>query len=67
MGSVAMRNKLLYYLIKLLKGTEKPILTVNSYEILSKIELAAIVRNGTRNVNFQLKIMNANFLLHYYL
>ena len=35
-GSVTMRNESLDYLIRLLEGTEKPILKSNSYNLLSK-------------------------------
>ena len=48
---VTMRNEYSDHLIRLLEGTEKPILTPNSHKPLSNEELAAIVRNATKNVD----------------
>ena len=48
---VTIRNESLDYLIRLLEGTEKPILTPNNHKPLFNEELAAIVRNATKNVN----------------
>ena len=56
-----MRNESLDYPIRLLEGTEKPILTPNSHKPLSNEELAAIVRNASKNVNTNLNIIHANF------
>ena len=56
-----MRNAFLDSLIRLLKGTEKAILTLKSHKLLYDKELAAIIRNATKNVNSQLDTMNANF------
>ena len=56
-----MRNEWLDYLIRLLEGTEKPILIPNSHKLLFNEDLAAIVRNATKTLNSQVDMINANF------
>ena len=56
-----MRNECLDYLMRLLKGTEKPIVTPNSHKPLSNEELAAIIRNATKTVDSQLNTIHPNF------
>ena len=57
-------NKLLDHLITLLERTEKPILTQNSHKPLSKQDFATIVRNRTKNVDFQLDSI-VTYFQHY--
>ena len=59
-----MRNESLDHLIRLLEGTEKPILTPNSHKPLSNKELAAIVRNASKNIDYKLDTSHANFQQH---
>ena len=59
-----MTNESLDHLIKLVEGTKKPILTLNSPKLLSNKELAAIVRNITKNVDCQLDTIHTNFQQH---
>ena len=59
-----MRNESLDYLIRLLKGTEKPILISNRHKLLSNEELAAIVSNATKNVDSHLDTIHTNFQQH---
>ena len=56
-----MRNESLDHLIRLLEGTEKPILTSYSHKPLSNEKLAAIVTNATNNVDSQLDPIHTNF------
>ena len=63
-SSVTMRTESLDHLIRLLEGTEKLILTPNSHKPLSNKELAAIVRNATKNVDSQLNTIHTNFQQH---
>ena len=58
---VMLRNEGLDHLIRLLEGTKKPILTTNTHKPLSNQELAAIVRNATKNVDSQLDTIHPNF------
>ena len=58
---VVIRNGSLYHLIRLLEGTEKPILTVNCHRLFSNEELAAILRNATKNVDNKLNMIHVNF------
>ena len=58
---ITMRNKLWDHLIRHLEGTEKAILTLNGHKPLSNEELTAIVRNATKNIDFQLDAIMANF------
>ena len=61
---VRMKNVSLDHLIRLLEGNEKPILTLNSHKRLSNEELAAIVRNATKNVDSQLNTIHVYFQQH---
>ena len=61
---VTMRNGSLDNLIRLLEETEKPILTLNSHKPFSNTELAAIVRNATKNVDIKLDTIHANVQQH---
>ena len=63
-SSVTMRNKLLNSFIRLLEGTETPVLTPNRHKLLSNEELAAIVRNATKNIDSQLDTIHANLQQH---
>ena len=57
---VTMRNKSQDYLIRLLEGTEQPILLLNSDKLLSNEELPAIVRNGAKKVNSTLDMIHSH-------
>ena len=61
---VTTRNELLDHLITLLEGTKKPFVTPNSHKPLSNKDLAAFVRNATKNVNSQLDTIHTNFQQH---
>ena len=61
---ITMRNVSLDHLIRLLQGTEKPVLTRNSKNPLSNEELAPIVRKATNKVDCRLNTVHANFKQH---
>jgi hypothetical protein len=61
---VTMTSEFSNYLIKLLEETKTPILTPNSHKPLTNEELAAIVRNATRNVDSQLDDIHVKFQQH---
>ena len=61
---VLMRNESINDLISLLDGIEEPILGQHSYKPLSNKELAAVVRNPTKNIDCQLGTFLANFHQH---
>ena len=52
-------------MIRLLEGTEKPILTVNSHKLLSNEVLTTNVRNASKTVDVQLNTIHANFQQHH--
>ena len=58
---VTMRHELLDHLIRLLEGTENPILIPNSHKPLSNQELAAIIRNTTKKINIKIETIHVNF------
>ena len=64
-STVTIRYELLDYLIRQLEGTEKPILTANSYKPLSKKILAAVVRKAIQNVQSQFDAIHTNVQQHY--
>lgn len=59
-----MRNELLDYLMRLLEGNEICIVTPNGYKLLPNKELAAIVRNATKNINTKLDTIHTTFQQH---
>ena len=61
---VTIRNESLDHCMRLLEGNVIPILIPNSKKPLSNEELAAIVRNATKNVDFQLDTIHTNFQQH---
>ena len=61
---VTMRTESLDHLIRLLERTEKPILIPNSHKLLANKDLAAILRNATKNIDAQLDTIHANFQQH---
>ena len=61
---VAMGNDILDDLIKILEGTEKPILIPNSQNLLSNKELAAIIRNATKKVGSKLETVHTKSQQH---
>ena len=61
---VTVRNESSDHLLRILEGTEKPIVTRNSHKPLSNEERAAIIRNATKNVHSQLDAIHANFQQH---
>ena len=63
-SSIMMSNESLDYLNRLLEGTEKPILTLNSQKPLSNEDCAAIIRNATKNDDVQLETIYENFQQH---
>ena len=59
-NAVTIRNVLLDLLMRLLQGIEKPIVTPDSHMPWSNKELAAVIRNATENVDYQLHTIHIN-------
>lgn len=58
---VTMRNEFLDYLIRIFLGTQKTILRLNGYELLSNTDVAAIVRYAAKNVDTKLAYLHTTF------